>query len=307
MDLTKALSSVVDKVGGWIEGFIAMLPNLGVAVLVVVAFWLCARLGSRLLRRGLDRINENHQINALLATIARVAIITTGLFVALGLLSLDKTVTSLLAGVGIVGLALGFAFQDIAANFMSGVIMAVRHLFRVGDVIQTGGFTGVVERVELRATVIRQFTGESVIIPNKEVFQNPVINFSRHGVRRVDIPVGVSYGDDLERAAEIARTAVQSVPDRDTTREVEVFFTGFGGSSIDFTLRFWIPFEHQVEYMRARSRAIVAIKAAFDENQVTIPFPIRTLDFSSVGGEKLDEVLPRIGIGQAESVHHTRQ
>lgn len=106
----------------------------------------------------------------------------------------------------------------------------------------------------------------------------------------MDVPVGISYGDDLERAERIAVEAVEGVPGRDPDRKVELFYGGFGASSIDFTLRFWIPFDnHELDYLAARSEAVKRVKAAFDAQGVTIPFPIRTLDFSKVGGRKLHQ------------------
>lgn len=136
-------------------------------------------------------------------------------------------------------------------------------------------------------------TGETVIIPNKDIFQNPIENYTRTQDRRVDIPVGVSYGDDLERAQEVATRAVEAVRPRNLSRPVEVFYSEFGESSINFELRFWIQDAQQTPYLDARSKAIKAIKAAFDREGITIPFPIRTLDFAKVGGDTLGEVLSR--------------
>lgn len=110
----------------------------------------------------------------------------------------------------------------------------------------------------------------------------------------MDVPVGISYGDDLERAERIAVEAVEGVPGRDPDRTVELFYGGFGDSSIDFTLRFWIPFDnHEPDYLSARSEAVKRVKAAFDAQGVTIPFPIRTLDFSKVGGRMLHQEMVR--------------
>lgn len=301
MSIDGLWNAMVDKVTGWVEGLFAMLPNLAVAIVVLVAFWAASRLVARALHGALGKLSRNAQVNSLLASMAKAAVLIAGFFVALGLLDLDKTVTSLLAGIGVVGIALGFAFQDIAANFMSGIIMAVRHPFREGDYVKSSDVEGVVERMDLRATLIRRTTGERVTIPNKEVLQNVLTNFSDRGTRRVDIPVGVSYAEDLERAASIALEAVSGVPGRVSEREVELYYTGFGDSSIDFVLRFWIPYKRQVDYMRARSAAIVRIKKAYDAAGVTIPFPIRTLDFSTVGGKRLDEALPDLGSGREET------
>ena len=216
----------------------------------------------------------------------------TGLFVALGILELDKTVTSLIAGAGILTLVAGLAFQDLAANFIAGILLQLRHPFRRGQLVKTNDFYGTVEHINLRATVIRTLTGQLVFVPNKDVFQSPLQNFSSEGRRRVDVPVGIWYGDDLARAERIAIAAVEEVPGRDPSRPVELFYEGFGDSSIDFMVRFWIPFDNrEPDYLAARSEAVKRIKSAFDAQGVTIPFPIRTLDFSKIGGRMLHQEL----------------
>ena len=297
MDFRATVNQVVDKITGWLEGFVLLLPNLLVAVVVALAFALFARVVRGAVRRALAPISSHTQVNDLLATLASLIVLAAGVFVALGIVGLDKTVTSLLAGVGILGLALGFAFQNIASNFVSGILLLTRRPFGANDVIRTNDFMGTVVVIDLRATVIRTFEGQLVTIPNSEVLQNPIVNFTATGQRRVDLPVGVSYGDDLEKVRQVAIEALETIDYRDTSRPVELFYEGFGDSSINFTARFWIDFRTQPDYLLARSDGIMRIKAAFDANDITIPFPIRTLDFAPVGGDTLGSVLGSAGVG----------
>ncbi len=293
MNLENTFSNLVDKLAGWLEGFILMLPNLVVAVLLVVVFWLAARLARRLILQVMERVSSYQQVNKLLATAGYVAVLAAGTFIALGVLDLDKAVTSLLAGAGIIGLALGFAFQDIAANFISGILMSIRRPFTEGDIVKTNDYFGTVVDVNLRSTYLQTFQGQLVVIPNKEVFQSPLINYSKTQRQRIDLRCGVAYGDDLEQAEQVALEAVRSIDYRDQDRDVDLYYEDFGDSSINFVVRFWIDFHKQTDFLKARSDAIKRIKRAFDENGITIPFPIRTLDFGVVGGEKLSEVLPQ--------------
>ena len=297
MNINASLNDLLEKIAGWIDGFVLLLPNLLVAVLVAIAFGLVARVVRGLVRRALGGVSQHTEVNNLLATVASLIVLTTGIFVALGIIGLDKTVTSLLAGVGIIGLALGFAFQNIASNFVSGILLLTRRPFASNDVIKTNDFMGTVLDIDLRATIIRTFEGQLVTIPNSLVLENPIVNFTASGQRRIDLPVGVSYGDDLAKVKRIAIEAVETIEYRDTSRPVELFYEGFGDSSINFTLRFWIDFKTQPDFLLARSDAVMKIKAAFDANEITIPFPIRTLDFAKVGGETLGEVMGKAGIG----------
>lgn len=301
MGIRKAWELLSGKVMGWVRDFVLLLPNLLVAIAVLLGFWLAAKLMRGAAHRLLRRVSQSEQVNRLVGQAVYLAFLAAGLFVALGILGLQKTVASLLAGAGILGLALGFAFQDIAANLMAGIYLSIQHPFRAGHLIETKDFFGVVKRVHLRWTEIRSPTGQLVLIPNKQVFENAIQNYSATGHRRIDIRAGVSYGDDLEKVRRVAVRALEQVSTRKADTEVEIFFEELGEISIEFVVRFWIDFtSQQSEYLQARSEAIERLKRAFDENGITLPFPIRTLDFGVRGGEKLSEVLAEVGVGGHE-------
>ncbi|MGN8224774.1 mechanosensitive ion channel family protein [Gracilimonas sp. BCB1] len=272
-----------------------MLPNLAVALLVVIVFYAIAKGIRKFVGKVLSKVTTNKTVTGLAQTVLGVLVIGIGVFIALSILNLDGMVTSLLAGAGIIGLALGFAFQDIASNFISGVLLSVRHPFGIGDIIETNDLFGTVEKLNLRNTVIRTPQGQIIYVPNKVVYENPFINYTKNGERRIDLACGVSYGDDLEKARKIAIEAIEKLDMRDTSRDVELYFDEFGGSSVNFKIRFWIAFDKLPQYWGAQSEAIIALKKAFDENDIMIPYPIRTLDFGIRGGEKLNASMIRNG------------
>ncbi|MCA9684432.1 MAG: mechanosensitive ion channel family protein [Myxococcales bacterium] len=288
--LAQAFAGLLLKLQDWLETLVVMVPNLLLALLAVVVAGYSARYVGRLVRAGLQRAIANEALANLAGAVTRVAVVIAGLSVALSLLHLEKTVTSLLAGVGVVGLALGFAFQDIAANFMSGAMLAVRGPFAPGDIVEINDKIGRVEVLELRRTVLRTVDGLNVIVPNKEIFQATITNYTRTDERRIDLELGVAYGDDLLEAQEVVREALADFEGRLESRDVEVFFTEFGSSSINFVVQMWLPSSEQLTYLRARSQMIVCIKQAIDDAGLTIPFPIRTLDFGAdaVGGRRLE-------------------
>jgi small conductance mechanosensitive channel len=308
VDIGKAWNLLADKVMGWTRDFILLLPNLAVAVAVLVGFWLLAKLARNLLHRLLRRVSHSEQVNRVLGQAVFLALVATGLFISLGILGLQKTVASLLAGAGIIGLALGFAFQDIAANFMAGIYLSIEHPFRAGHLIASKDIQGIVKRVHLRWTEIRTPQGQIILVPNKQIFENPITNFSATGQRRVDLKAGVSYGDDLEKVRRVAVQALEQMPSRRPDTEVELFFEDLSDSSISLVARFWIDFtSRQSDYLRAKSEAIERLKKAFDQNGITMPFPTRTLDFAVKGGETLsqalEEVEARRGGRRPESSH----
>lgn len=297
-DINKAIDLLLGKLENWGEHIILMLPNMAVAIILIIITFVVARFVRNGLDKVIGRISHSAAINNLISTILYIALLAVGFFFVLSVLQLDKVVISLLAGVGIIGLALGFAFQDIAANFISGIIIAVQKPFGVGDMIETNDYFGVIERVSLRTLDVRQPSGELVKLPNKMVFENPVTNYSNGGTRRIDLDVGVSYAEDLERVQQVAIEALQDVKNRVKTRDIEVMYDSFGDSSINFKVRFWVNYSRQIDFVSAKSDAIIRIKKAFDANDIMIPFPIRTLDFGIKGGEKLSEHLEQLQQGK---------
>jgi len=288
------------KLAGWMHQLVLLLPNLLIAVVVVVLTWLVARMVRTLATRLLKRVSHSEQVTWLVAQAVYVGVFAAGTFIALGILGLDKTVASLLAGAGIIGLALGFAFQDIAANLLAGIYLSVRRPFRRGQLIKTQDYFGTVNQVNLRWTEVYTQQGQLVLVPNKQVFENPIMNYSSLGRRRIDLNVGVSFGDDLVKAREVAIRAVEGIPERIAERPIELYYEEIGESSINFVIRFWIPFSKQADYLSARSEAIIRIKQAFDAEGITMPFPTRTLDFAVKGGETLGEVLEEVEKGRRE-------
>ncbi|HEY4649984.1 MAG TPA: mechanosensitive ion channel, partial [Pontibacter sp.] len=264
-DIDKALDLLLTKLELWLRHLVLMLPNLFLALIILVVTFYVARL----IRKGLDRVigrfSHSPALNNMISTLLYLCLLMVGFLLVLSVLKLDSVVVSLLAGVGIAGLALGFAFQDIAANFISGTIIAVQKPFGVGDVIETNSYFGVIERISLRTVDIRKVTGELVKLPNKMVFENPVTNYSFHGIRRIDLDVRISYNEDLERVQRIVTEALQDVKNRVKTRDVEVVYDEFAESAINFKARFWVNYGRQYDYVSAKSDAIIRIKKAFDQ------------------------------------------
>ena len=280
-----------EKLERWVEASIKHLPNIAVAIFIAMAFGLLAKIVGNLAHRVLSRTFDSTQIVGLLTSIIKVAIATAGIFIALDFIGLRGTVTSLLAGAGIVGLAIGFAFQDITENLIAGIAMGVRKPFQIGDVIEAEGVFGNVEAINLRNTHVMTFFGQREIIPNKILFRNILTNYSVNGHRRIEVPVGISYADDPQQAAEVLTEAVNEFDFVIRKEETGVWAESFGDSSINLLVWFWIEYPGEPGFLAARHQVIVAIQRALSDANILIPFPIRTLDFGAKGGEKLNAML----------------
>ena len=290
-EISTASEIVLDKLHGWYKTLIAMFPNLIIAFLVVLIAYFISRIISRISDRILHRIVHNESVIKLIQSITSFVIVGVGLMVALGVLNLDKTVTSVLAGVGVIGLALGFAFQDAASNLISGIIMAVQGPINVGDIVESNDVFGTVREIGLRATTIYVPQGQNVVIPNRLIFQNLYKNYTINGNRRIDLECGVTYSDDLDKVEEIALNAIKKIDYLQPGKQVEFFYKEFGDYSINFVVRYWVNFRRQPDYLNAQSDGIKNIKKAFDANGIVIPFPIRTLDFGNKENQPNDSFL----------------
>ncbi len=288
-----AIQIVTEKIGGWIDQIISMLPNFVIAVLIVIIFYLFSRLITKVLKSTLSKFTRNLAVIKLISSFTRIGIMTAALFIALGILELEKTVTSLLAGVGIAGLAIGFAFKDAIANFLSGIYITFKSTVNIGDIVAFGEHMGTVSSIGLRAVKIDTFQGQEVVIPNRLIFEDIYKHYTINGIRRIDLNVGVSYGDDLQKVEEITLNAIKKIDYLLKSKPIDLYFLEFGDSSINFVVRYWVNFNKQTDYLKALSDGVKNIKSAYDANDITIPFPIRTLDFGIKGGKTLTESFPK--------------
>ena len=279
-----SLKTLNEELLTWIDDFVRSLPNIALAIVVTVLGYLFSRVVKKYLSKALSRFSKNLTVNRLLANITTAGFMLLVLFIVLSILNLERALQSMLATAGVAGLVIGLALQEPIINFLSGVIMSTRIYFKVGDLVETNGYLGIIDNINLRSTVLHNFQGQEVVLPNKVVLQNPFINYTISRQRQVEIICGISYGDDLEKVKEVTTAAIKNRVAHDPKKPVEFFFTDFGDSSINFLLRFWLKDTQQLTFLEVRHTAIVAIKKAFDENGITIPFPIRTLDFGIKGG-----------------------
>ena len=278
-EIEKIVEMLQDKFVTWIEGFALILPNIVIALVVLIIFSIIASFIGRLTEKVCNKYVSNIALGKFLVLLAKFSTSIIGFIVAINVLHLDKVVTSVLAGLGIVGMALGFAFQDITANFLSGIAMVMKsnYPFKVGDVVESNGILGIVEEISLRSTTIQTFQGQSVIIPNKLIYENPITNITLLKKRRIDLCVGVSYSDDLKKVEQVTLDTAKKIEGVLTSEGLEFVYTQFNSSSIDFDLRVWVKCE---DYWTVQHKLIIAIKEAFDANNISIPFPIRTLEFN---------------------------
>lgn len=255
--------------------FVLFLPNLITALVVFVLTLFVAGWARRLVFNALQRKDVERKVAELLAKITRWTVIVFGFITALQ--QVDFNVTAFITGLGVLGLALGFALQPVTQNFVSGLLLLLQRPFEIGDLIEVEDFLGWVEEIDLRATRLKTLDGQDVLIPNSEVFTNPITNHTHAPLQRVELGVGVGYDSDLERASEAAVDAIEAIPYvLDEPAPPQVNFHTFGGSSINLTVYYWINNLEQ-RPRTAIDDGVRAVKDAFEGMDIEIPFPIRTV------------------------------
>ena len=273
--------------GGWQEllrrlgemwrGFVALLPNLVIALLVVLAAWLLSWSLQKVFWRTVGRRKRlRRSLKDLFAKTIAVAVWVTAVMVAAMVLFPSLTPASVLAGLGLGSIAIGFAFKDIVENFFAGIIILMREPMEIDDYISIEGIEGRVEQITIRDTLLRQTDGERVIIPNGMLFKTPVRILTDLKLRRISILCGVAYGEDVDAARAVIQKAVEDLDTIDKIKGVHVFAKQFGESSVDFEITWWTgstPFEER----RSRDQVVAAVKRGLNEAGIEIPFPYRTL------------------------------
>lgn len=294
VSIQQAYDLIFEKLVSWTHQLIEHLPNFVLAIFICLLFVFISKVIARFTERMSSKVVHSKQIISLMTSIVKVIVITLGFFIALKILGLSGTVTSLLAGAGIVGLAIGFAFQDMTENFIAGIAMGIRKPFQIGDVIRCEDVFGTVQTINLRNTIVETFYGQHKIVPNKTLFRNTLTNYHVTRQRKIELEVGIPYSQDIQTATDVLTDAINRLDFVIKKDDTIVFGDTFGDSSINLKVWFWINYPGETEYITAKHKAFVTVKNALDEAGINIPFPIRTLDFAIEGGETLANQLYKV-------------
>lgn len=274
---------ILSEIESYATAFVEALPRLGAALILIVLTWIVVRLARWVVDRVAKRSRMRRSLREVLMMLTGIFLWIAGLLVACTIVFPSVTPGSALTTLGLGSVAIGFAFKDVFENFLAGLLILLREPFRIGDHIWTeeSGIEGQVEEITIRDTHIRQTDGQLAVVPNAELFQNPVVVRTDAELRRTSIICGVAYGEDVDKAREIIQTAVRGVDTvRDDVRDVQVFAQAFGASSIDFEIAWWTG-SRPVDIRSSRDQVVAAVKRALDDAGVEIPFPYRTLTFKS--------------------------
>lgn len=265
--------------------------SLGDVLAFFFALWL-AVLASKLIRFLLEedvlaRIDLPRGVPGTLSMLVNYVVLTIGFIIAIAMAGIDLNRFALVAGA--LGVGIGFGLQNVVNNFVSGLILIFERPIHIGDTIEVGTLIGTVKRIGIRASVVRTFEGAEVIVPNGNLLAGELVNWTYSDrQRRIELPVGVSYGTDPQKVLDLLVEVAKKHPEILAYPAPMALFRGFGDSSLDFELRAWTAeFDN---WFRVGSEVRVRIHQALKEAGIEIPFPQRDLHFRSVAPAVRDAI-----------------
>ena len=264
-DITKNLDSVLQQAPD-------MLLTYGVKIVLAIVIYIIGKwlvkIVSNMLEKTMNARGVDPTIGKFTKNITYYVLLVVVIISALGQLGIQTA--SFVAIVGAAGLAIGFALQGSLANFASGVLLILFRPFKVGDFIEAGGATGVVNEISIFSTIIKTGDNKTIIVSNSAIMGGNIINYSTENERRVDITVGVSYDADLASV----KSELQAIADEESRiirdKGITIAVAEFADSSVNFVFRVWVKTE---EYWPVFFDLNEKIKIRFDEKSIGIPYP----------------------------------
>lgn len=291
--LTTIKEAILEMVATSVKIIPALIGGLIILCLTRYAAGYAERLGSAISHRA----TNSPSLQLLLMRATSITVWVIGILLACLIVFPGLGLGDIIATLGLGSVAIGFAFQDIFKNFLAGILLLLQQPFRINDQVIINDYEGTVEGIDIRTTQLRTYQGERIILPNSTVFTSPVRVRTAYESRRTDLAVGVDYNTPLPKAAKLLEQVIRSVEGVLDNPEPEIDLVSFGDSSIDFVVRYWtVPQQKQVRHVQ--TRAIIAIKKVFDEAEINIPYPIRTLYFYNQ--DKYNDYFPTSQNGKDE-------
>ena len=267
------LKLALSQVYGKLIGLVARLPLLFVAALIVLSAWWVGRAVSR--RIHLSRFSaKNPYIDALVARLVNWVILLLGLLVALDLLEATAIVGAVLGSAGVVGIAIGFAFRDIAENYVAGILLSLRRGFSPGDHILVDRYDGKVVALTSRSTLLMTFDGVQVAVPNALVFKSVVSNYTQNPKRRFEFTMVIDTGESIRESQETAIATLKQVAGVLDDPAPSWAVDGYLAGGIQLKFQAWVN-QRESDMGKVRSEALRAVKAAFEKAEIDGPRPVQ--------------------------------
>lgn len=273
------VSEVATQFHRIIDGAWRAAPRLAIAAIVFLLLVAASVLLRRIIRVAAQRRARRRHVGVVLARLSFALGLILATLIAFSIAAPSFKAADIIQVLGIGSVAIGFAFRDIAQNFLAGILLLIAEPFREGDQIVIKDFEGTVQDIQSRATTILTYDGRRIVMPNAELFTNPVTVNTAHEHRRSEYDVGIGYGDDADKARALILEAVGQLDEVLEEPPPEVLVYEFAESSVNLRVFWWTAPPNRLHMLRTRDRVLRAIKSRLTENGIDLPFPTRQLLF----------------------------
>lgn len=271
-------SPIVERIEEMSRDVLRFLPGLGAACAVFLIVYLLSKRVRGTTAYVLRRAGRNPNTADVFGRLARWLTVFGGFLVAMTIALPSFAPAQLIEFLGIGSVAIGFAFRDILQNFLAGILILLAEPFRIGDAIVINQYEGIVEDIEIRATILRTYDGRRIVIPNTNLFTGSVIVNTAYSSRRTEYLIGVGYGDDLDQARQIIVEALLSVPDVLRDPAPEALVAELAPSSVNIRARWWIR-ATGLDGTRVQDEVLRTIKTRLTAAGIDLPFPTQQILF----------------------------
>ena len=272
MRMEDVFVELIQVIQEWMTAFLENLPSYIVALVILILSVYISRWVKMLVVKGLKARDTDSELVLLLGRLTQWTIVIFG--IVLGLQQTGTDVSALVTGLGVLGVTIGFALQDVAQNFVAGILLLIQQPFDIGDAIEVAGYSGTVKTVDIRATEILTFDGLMVTIPNGDVFTSTLTNYTRNPIRRISLDLGVDYESDLKFVEKVCKDTIQGISEVSKEKDITVVFHTFASSTINLTVFFWVD-TREYGYFDVQTKGVMEIKKAFEQNKINMPYPIQ--------------------------------
>jgi len=268
MDIVESIEQALARMG---QDFPILIQGVVIGLIVFAIGYVLTRVMQRIIVRAIHDTPAGLTVERAMSRVVGIIGIALAALTALATMGVDVA-----AALGLGSLAIGLALKDTIENAITGVLLLIQRPFKVGDIIQVGDVMGVVSDVAIRTTNIKTFDGLHVLIPNRQVYNEVITNWSYYPARRITATVGVAYDTDLPKAYRVLKEAVVSTPGVLAEPAPLVSFEAFDDSSIRMVFRFWIDWQ-ETSPLDAQTNVTQSLMDAARHEGIDIPFPIRTV------------------------------
>ncbi len=266
-------SDLMVQAGAYYSELVVFLPRLVLALVAFFLLWILANRSKKLVTEKLRNRTDDSLLAMFMGQITKIVIVLFAFLVGLKIIGLADIAAGLITGASVSAIVIGFAFKDIAENFLAGIILAFNRPFRVGDTVELDSIVGKVVSLEMRTTHMKSFDGKDIYIPNANIIKKPVVNYTIDGFLRQDFVIGLDYSDDPEKAIELLSTTMDTIkgPLKEN-KSTNIFISNLGTSTIDVTIQYWLDtFDASLSSAKIKTTAIRQCLANLEQAGFYLP------------------------------------